>query len=127
MMFDPLTLIAAIVPLLTEAGRAGVDIVNGKFATDEFKPSNIAEVVTLQEQQLKLFEAINSQGGQSYPLVEAIIRLQRPVVVLGVVLVWGYAHASGMADTSGVDNAAGIIGSYLFADRTLFHSRKAKN
>lgn len=125
-MFDPLTLIAAAVPLISHAGGALIDIVKNKYAPDEIKPSNVTEYVQLSDQRLKMFQAMNNVGGESYPWVEAIIKLQRPLVVACVILAWSYIHMTGpeTADTSAIDNAAGIIGSYLFADRTLFYSQR---
>jgi hypothetical protein len=123
-MFDPATLLAAGVPILSHLGGAVVDIVKNRFAPDEIKPTNVEEFVQISDQRLKLFQSMNNVGGTSYPWVEAIIKLQRPLVVFIVSVTWGYMHAMNYADTAAIDNAAGIVGSYLFADRTLFYARK---
>ena len=123
-MFDPVTLVSAAIPVLSHLGGAVVDIVKNKYAPDEIKPSNVQEAVQLSDQRIKLFQAMNNIGGQSYPWVEAVIKLQRPLVVAGVIVSWCYLHMTNAPDTGAVDNAAGIIGAYLFADRTLFYARK---
>jgi hypothetical protein len=123
-MFDPLTLLAAIAPMASHAGGALIDIVKNKYAPDEIKPTNVDEFIQISDQRLKLFQSMNNVGGVSYPWVEAIIKLQRPLVVAIVSITWGYMHGMNYPDTAAIDNAAGIIGSYLFADRTLFYARK---
>jgi len=125
-MFDPLTLLAAAAPVLSHAGGAIIDIVKNHYAPDEIKPSNVSEYMQLSNQKLAIFTAMNNIGGQSYPWVEAIIKLQRPLVVACIILTWCYFHAIMPAntDTAAIDNAAGIVGSFLFADRTLFYARK---
>jgi hypothetical protein len=125
-MFDPLTFLAAAMPLISHAGGAVIDLVKDHYAPDELKPTNVEEYVQLSKAKLDLFKAMNEVGGVSYPWVEAIIKLQRPVVVLVVILTWGYFHciAPAATDTGAIDNAAGIVGSFLFADRSLFYARK---
>jgi hypothetical protein len=124
-MFDPATLLAAGVPLLSHFGGAVIDIFKNKFAPDDIKPTNVAEFVQLSDQRIKMFTAMNNIGGATYEWVEAIIKLQRPLVVAVIIITWGYEHGMGVADTAGIDNAAGIVGSFLFADRTLFYARKS--
>lgn len=123
-MFDPISLLTAGIPLLTAGGQAVIDIVKNKYAPDAIRPSNVGEAVQLQESQIKLYTAMNSIGGQSYQWVEAIIKLQRPLVVVVIMAIWAQQHMTG-ADTTAVDNAAAAVGFYLFADRTLFYTRKA--
>ena len=69
-----------------------------------------------------MFKAMNEAGGTnpSYPWVEAIIRLQRPLVAFIALSVWAWSHTYGVASPE-VDNFSAIIGFYLFGDRTLFH------
>ena len=125
-MFDPATLLAAGVPLVSHLGGAVIDIVKNHFAPDEVKPSNVDEYVQLSNAKIALFKAMNDVGGTSYPWVEAIIKLQRPLVVSVIILVWGWMHltTASTVDTGSIDNAAGIVGSFLFADRSLFYARK---
>lgn len=120
---DPFTILAALAPLLVDAGKSLI----GKFIGDNFKPANIGEWITMQNADVARFQAINNAAGStpSYPWVEAIIRLQRPFVAAVALGVWGYSRIWGNASQE-VDNFAAVIGFYLFGDRTLFYARKAK-
>ena len=120
---DPLTILAAFGPLLLEAGKAVI----GKFIGFDFKPATIQDWLTMQQADTARFTAINAAAGSnpSYPWVEAIIRLQRPIVAGAALLTWAYTHSYGTTSDS-VDNFTAVIGFYLFGDRTLFHISKAK-
>ncbi len=123
-MFDPVSLLAAVAPLLVEGGKAAI---SRWIAPDQFKPATISDYRAMKKADLESFVAMNAAGGAnaSYPWVEAIVRLMRPGVAAVVMLSWAYQHASGAADTASVDNFAAAVGFYLFADRTLFYARKA--
>jgi hypothetical protein len=122
-MFDPLSLLAVFGPLAVDAGKA---LINKFIAPSEFKPATIDQYVQMRELDLKMFEAMNAAGGsgQSYPWVEAIVRLMRPTVAMIVLCVWAYSKLAG-TPSDAIDNFAAAIGFYLFGDRTLFYSRKA--
>lgn len=120
---EPFTILAALAPLLVDAGKSLI----GKFIGDNFKPANITDWVTMQNADIARFTAINSAAGSasSYPWVEAIIRLQRPAVAAIALGTWAYTRTYGVPSEA-VDNFAAVIGFYLFGDRTLFYARKAK-
>lgn len=121
---DPLTILAAFAPMLVDAGKALI----GKFIGSDFKPANVADWLSMQNAETERFKAVNSAAGSnaSYAWVEAVIRLQRPVVAAVTLSVWGWSHTYGIASAS-TDNFAAAIGFYLFGDRTLFHiQQKAK-
>lgn len=120
---DPLTILAALAPLLVDGGKALI----GKYlAPDEFKPSNIDDYVKMRETDLGMFKAMQDAGSSaSYPWVDAIVRLMRPCVALTVLLTWASLHAQGGPDAASADAFAGAVGFYLFGDRTLFYARKA--
>ncbi len=120
---DPFVILAALGPLAVDLGKALI----GKFIGADFKPASVADWLAMQNADLDKFKAINSAAGSnpSYPWVEAIIRLQRPAVATGVLIVWGLDRL-GPAPSGAVDNFAGAIGFYLFGDRTLFHIKAAK-
>lgn len=71
-----------------------------------------------------MFKALNEAGGtnSSYLWVEAIVRLQRPMVALIALSTWAYTHLVGTPSVE-VDNFAAVIGFYLFGDRTLFYAK----
>lgn len=119
---DPLTLLGAVAPIL---GRLANAAINRWIAPSEFKPATIDEAVRLSELRIKEFQALNAAGaeGETYPWVNAIIRLQRPAVVVGVLLFAGWQIVTLGSITEPMQNALGVIGAYLFMDRTLFHLR----
>ena len=121
---DPLTILAALGPLAVDLGKSLI----GRFIqTDGYKPVNVDEYVKMKELDLKLFTAMNDAGGAnpSYPWVEAAVRLMRPAVAIVVLGTWASLKLSGQPSDA-VDNFAAAVGFYLFGDRTLFYSRKAK-
>ena len=120
---DPLTILAALGPLAVDLGKS---LISRFIAPEQFKPANIDEYVKMRETDLSMFQAMNNAGGAnpSYPWVEAIVRLQRPLVGAIVLGVWGYLKLQG-STTESVDNFAAAIGFYLFGDRTLFYAKNA--
>lgn len=118
---DPLTILAALGPLAVDLGKSLI----AKFIGSDFKPANIGDWLTMQKQDLDKFAAINAAGGSnpSYLWVEAIVRLQRPIVAAVVLGTWGYTRTYGTPSPA-VDNFAACIGFYLFGDRTLFYAKK---
>lgn len=121
-MFDPLSVLAVFGPLAVDAGKA---LINKYMAPSEFKPATIDQYVQMRELDLKMFQAMNAAGGsgQSYPWVEAVVRLMRPTVAALVLLTWAHSKTYGEASEA-IDNFAAAIGFYLFGDRTLFYARK---
>lgn len=121
---DPLTILAAFGPLVVDLGKSLI----GRFIqTDGYKPVNIDEYVKMRQFDLDMFKAMNEAGGAnpSYPWVEAIVRLMRPSVAAIVLGTWATLKLQGQSSDA-VDNFAAAVGFYLFGDRTLFYSRKAK-
>jgi hypothetical protein len=120
---DPITILAALAPLGVDLGKALIQ----RFASTEFTPKTIDEYVQMRTLELDMFKALNDAGGTNatYLWVEAIVRLQRPIVAAIVLATWSFAHITNQADTASIDNFASAIGFYLFGDRTLFHVKKA--
>ena len=121
---DPLTVLAALGPLAVDLGKSLI----GRFIQkDDYKPVNIGEYIQMKQADLDMFKALNEAGGSnpSYLWVEAIVRLQRPIVAALVLGTWSYLKLTNQSSEA-VDNFAACIGFYLFGDRTLFYSRKAK-
>jgi len=117
---DPITLAAALLPLI---GKLSDSLINRFIAPKDFKPATVEDAVKLADLELKKFEAMNNVGGTqiSYPWVAAIVQLQRPAVVGFVLLAAGWQVVNAGEVSAFVQNALGIVGSYLFMDRTLFH------
>lgn len=123
-MMDPVTILAALGPLAVDLGKSLI----GRFIqTDGYKPVNIDEYAKMRQLDLDMFKAMNDAGGAntSYPWVEACVRLMRPAVAVIVLGTWATLKLQGQASDT-VDNFASAVGFYLFGDRTLFYSRKAK-
>lgn len=121
---DPLTAATAFVPAILDLGKA---LTQRFLAPKEMKPMNVDEYVRMRETDLAMFKAMNetTSGGSSYPWVDAITRLQRPLVAVAVLGTWAYTVVSGH-QSDAVDNFASAIGFYLFGDRTLFYAKKLK-
>ena len=122
-MFDPVTMLAAFGPLVVKLGES---VINKFIAPDTFKPATIDDWIKMKELDIKQFEAINNAGGNnaSYPWVEAIIRLMRPAVAIGVIGTWAVCKLGNFNCGTEVDNFAAAIGFYLFGDRSLFYASK---
>jgi hypothetical protein len=122
-MFDPITLLAAFGPLAVKLGEAVI----GKYiAPDNFKPATIDDYAKMKQLDIDQFKAINDAGGTnpSYPWVEAIVRLMRPTVAVGVIGTWAMCKFTALNCGPEVDNFAAAISFYLFGDRTLFYAGK---
>lgn len=123
-MFDPVTILAALGPLAVDLGKS---LINRYVAPDVFKPATIDDYVKMRSLDMDMFKAMNEAGGanQSYPWVEAIVRMQRPFVAAVVLATWAGMTLTNQSSES-VNNFAAAIGFYLFGDRTLFYTRKQK-
>jgi len=102
----------------------GKSLIAKFVAPDNFKPATIEQYVQVKQLDLDMFKALNDAGGTNptYQWVEAIIRLQRPLVVAIALGVWAWSHSYG-TPSSEVDNFAAIVGFYLFGDRTMFYAK----
>jgi hypothetical protein len=118
---DPITLLAAFAPLAVDFGKS---LISRFVAPEQFKPSTIEQYTQVKQLDLDMFKALNDAGGSnaSYLWVEAIVRLQRPLVVAIALGAWAYTHIAGIPSAE-VDNFAAIVGFYLFGDRTMFYAK----
>ena len=116
-------MLAALGPLAVKLGEAVI----GKFiAPDTFKAATIDDYVKMKQLDIDQFKVINEAGGnnQSYPWVEAIVRLMRPSIAITVIGTWAICKFSSFPCGAEVDNFAAAIGFYLFGDRSLFYATK---
>jgi len=109
-IIDPITILAALGPLAVDLGKS---LINRFIAPDQFKPATIEQYTQMKQIDLEFFKVMNEAGGgnPSYPWVEAIIRLMRPVIGLLVLSTWVIMHLNGTA-TPEVDNFASAVGFY---------------
>lgn len=122
---DPITILAALGPLAVDLGKT---LISRYVAPDQFKPATIDDYAKMKQIDIDLFKAMNDAGGNnpSYPWVEAVVRLMRPSIAFVVITTWAALKLQNITNDS-VDNFAASVGFYLFADRTLFYSRKGKS
>lgn len=91
---DPITLLAAFAPLAVDFGKS---LISRFIAPEQFKPATIEQYTQIKQLDLDMFKALNEAGGSnpSYLWVEAIVRLQRPLVVAIALGAWAYTHIIG--------------------------------
>lgn len=120
--FNPLSILAALVPLFSHAGNA---LISKYIAPDVFKPTSIDEYLSMRKAELDLFIALNSADGNqaTYQWVAAIKQLQRPLVAFLVIGTWAGSLVFHF-NTDNLNTFAQAIGFYLFADRSLFYSQQ---
>jgi len=123
---DPITILAALGPVAVDLGKS---LINRFIAPDQFKPATIEQYAKMKEIDLEFFKTMNEAGGgnASYPWVEAIIRLMRPLIGIIVLSTWAYLALAGNGVVNEqVSNFASVIGFYLFGERSLFYVKKQK-
>jgi hypothetical protein len=123
---DPITILAALGPVAVDLGKS---LINRFIAPDQFKPATIEQYAKMKEIDLEFFKTMNEAGGgnASYPWVEAIIRLMRPLIGIIVLSTWAYLAIIGNGEVNEqVSNFASVIGFYLFGERSLFYVKKQK-
>jgi hypothetical protein len=86
-MFDPLSILAALAPTAVKAVDAGIQ---RWLVPDTIKPANVADAVALATADTeKLKTILNADtAGETYKWVEAIRKLQRPIVVFATLAVF---------------------------------------
>lgn len=115
-------MLTAFVPVVVDLGKS---LINKFVAPDQFKPATIEQYTQMKNIDLEFFKVMNEVGGgnPSYPWVEAIVRLMRPIIGIMVLAVWCYTVASGNMNDQ-VNNFASAVGFYLFGERSLFYVKK---
>jgi hypothetical protein len=123
---DPITILAALGPVAVDLGKS---LINRFIAPEQFKPATIEQYAKMKEIDLEFFKTMNEAGGgnPSYPWVEAIVRLMRPLIGIIVLSTWAYLALVGDGVVNEqVSNFASVIGFYLFGERSLFYVKKQK-
>lgn len=79
-MFDPVTMLALFGPTAVKAIEG---IYQRYIAPDAVKPTTVADVVALAQVDVERLKTVTQAdaGGETYKWVEAIRKLQRPIVV----------------------------------------------
>lgn len=122
---DPITILAALGPVAVDLGKS---LINKFIAPDQFKPATIEQYAKMKEIDLEFFKVMNQAGSgtESYPWVEAVVRLMRPTIAIFVLGTWTTLALSGDGTVPDqVSNFASVIGFYMFGERSLFYAKKA--
>lgn len=121
---DPVTILAALGPLAVDLGKS---LITRFIAPETFKPATIEQYAQMKQIDLEFFKVMNEAGGgnASYPWVEAIIRLMRPIIGILVLGTWTLlAINTGGNVPEQVSTFASVVGFYLFGERSLFYVKK---
>lgn len=116
---DPITMLAGLLPLGVEAGKAAIQ---RWLAPEQVKPLDFSQLLEMRRLDLEQFKAMQGGEGTSFPWVEAVRQLQRPVFAAGVLAVWVWQASNGEPSET-VANMGAAVGFYLFGDRTLFYAK----
>ena len=119
---DPITMLTAFAPMFMYLGKS---VISKFIAPDVFKPATIEQYTQMKQLDLEFFKTMNEvgSGNESYPWVEAIVRLMRPLIGFLVLSTWVYSIVSGHPSEE-VNNFASAVGFYLFGERSLFYIKK---
>lgn len=116
-MFDPVTMFAALGPSIIK----GVDAAIQRYIVpDKIKPASVADAValgTVENDKLRILTEADS-AGVTYMWVEAIRKLQRPVVVIATLAAF-IAHPENAAFAEVFQ----VIGWWLFGERFMLSTR----
>ena len=119
---DPITLLSAFAPVVMDLGKS---LINKFIAPDVFKPATIEQYAQMKQIDLEFFKVMNEagSGNPSYPWVEALVRIMRPLIGILVLSTWVFTVVSGNPSEE-VNNFASAVGFYLFGERSLFYIKK---
>jgi hypothetical protein len=120
-MFDPVTMLAAFGPTLVKLFDAGVQ---KWIVPDQIKPTNVADAVALGNLDIEKLRIVTGAdvGGETYKWVEAIRKLQRPIVVFATLAAFLLKP-----DQQAVAEIFQVVMWYLFGERVMpFSGAKTK-
>lgn len=117
-MFDIFAIFSALAPVAVKAGEA---LIQRYIVPDNIKPANMAEVIQLAQIENQRFQTLQDadKGGDTYQWVEAVRKLQRPLVVAFVVGAY-ITHP----DNQQLATLAACVTFYLFGERVMFGGKK---
>lgn len=124
-MIDPLTMFAAVIPLVTDLGKGAI----ARWINPEAKPANVDEVIKLRQSEIDRLRALaeldKASGGASQ-WVNNVRDIQRPFAVAASVLMFAGCLIASAPDNY-LELTANLAASamfYLFGDRTLMYSKR---
>lgn len=122
---DPLTLLPALLPALTDGLRGLFGrLTKGAGA----RPQNVGELIELQEADTRRLQALAKLDTPTGPIAPwvANLRASARYIAVGAIFAYGMTLSVIDADPVTVDNAQRLIGSaffFLFGDRVYLHLR----
>lgn len=125
---EPITLLTAFMPMITDVVRAGVNRLTGGAGA---QPANVSEAIQLMEADVKRMQAMAEldKVENTSQWVNDVRAMQRPVAVTLVLIVWmGVVFTPSVNDEvlNIVSNLASAAVFYLLGDRTyLYFKRKS--
>jgi len=123
---EPITLLTAFMPMITDVVRAGVNRLTGGAGA---QPANVTEAIQLMEADVKRMQAMAEldKVENTSQWVNDVRAMQRPVAVLLVLLVWfGVVFTPDVGEEifNLVANLASAAVFYLLGDRTYMYFKK---
>ena len=110
-------------PVVTSLGSA----IAQRIAPTQVRATSVADQVALDGSTIAMLKAkgdLENGGGSTYPWVWAIIKLQRPVVLALIIVLYVYQEGFTPAGSSdSVSNAFQFVGSWLFSERFIGKSK----
>ncbi len=114
------SILSFVAPVIVKGANAAV---SRWIAPDHLKPSTVEEYVAMQNSDISKLQAIAQLegAGATYPWVEAIRKLMRPVVVVMAIIIFGIAHLTSIPveKVFYVDQLVNMCIFYLFGERTI--------
>lgn len=115
-MFDPFTILAALIPVFTHVVTKVTDHFTGGPS-----PTNTQELIELERvsiEKLKAIAALDSAEGASR-WVTNVRAMMRPFAVVMILFTWGYIAVQYQISAALVTDLASSAVFYLFGDRTM--------
>jgi hypothetical protein len=110
-MFDPVTMLAALAPTAVRTADA---LIQRYIVPDTIKPATVEQAVALANVDVEKLRIVTQAdaGGDTYKWVEAVRKLQRPVVVFATLAAFLYNPAE-----QAVAELFQVVMWYLFGER----------
>ena len=93
-----------------------------RIAPTSVRATSVEDQVKLDNSAVEMIKAkadAENGGGETYPWVWAIIKLQRPAILALITLVYIYQEATLGAASSTMADAFQFVGSWLFSERFI--------
>lgn len=117
-------MVGGVGPLVVDFAKS---LLQRFMPVDAYKPTNIAEWVEMQRIELEKFKAMQDSGADTgIPIVNAVIRLQRPLYAFIALGIFGYQELfmlAGATPTTATLTSAVVF--WLFGEKIQIRTRAA--